>query len=41
MNDTYINVENPIGVFVFKIFGDTTTIEFKFNGNAYKLNLNE
>lgn len=39
MDDKYINVENPIGVLVFKIFGDTKTVDFKFNGNAYKFEL--
>lgn len=35
----YIQVDNPIGVFVFKIFGDTETVDFMFDGNAYELEL--
>ena len=39
MDDKYVNVENPIGILVFKIFGDTKTVDFMFDGNGYKLEL--
>ncbi|WMM26026.1 hypothetical protein RBU61_04955 [Tissierella sp. MB52-C2] len=39
MDDKYIQVEDPIGILVFKIFGDIETIDFVFDGNMYKLEL--
>jgi len=39
MKDKYIQVEDPIGILVFKMFGDTETIDFKFDGNVYELKL--
>lgn len=39
MDNKYIQVENPIGVLVFKIFGDAEEVNFKFNGEKYLLKL--
>lgn len=39
LDDKYIDVKNPIGILVFKIFGDTKTVDFMFDGNTYKLEL--
>lgn len=39
MDDKYIQVENPIGILVFKIFGDAEEVNFKFNDDKYLLKL--
>ena len=39
MDDKYIQIENFIGILVFKIFGDAEEVNFKFNDDKYLLKL--
>lgn len=41
MEDNYIQVDNPYGVFVFKLFNDTEFVNFKFDDTEYRLKLGE
>lgn len=39
MDEKYIQLDNPIGAIVFKLFEDTESIEFNINGTLYVLYL--
>ena len=41
MKDKYIQIDNPIGVFVFKTFKDSKTIYFEINNKEYYLELDQ
>lgn len=39
LEEKYIDVNNPIGVLIFKVYGDTKNINFTFDGKDYAFEL--